>query len=254
MYADLTWPELREAIAAGKVILLPVGTVEQHGPHLPLDTDNFSAMAICDEVGRRASEDVLIMPIVAYGFNWHHIDFPGTIGIDATHLINYLLDITRSLAYHGFSKILLLSVHGSNKPFLDVVARKTVMDTGSLCASIESFPGASQLASGLFKSPTAHACESETSLMLHLDEGRVQMDKAVREMDDLQSEFIYRGGGAPVNLMEWWSAYTTSGVLGDPTLATAEKGRQYFEAFVESLVGLIKEFRARPIRPRRDQH
>ena len=54
--------------------------------------------------------------------------------------------------------------------------------------------------------------------------------------------------------MEWWSTYTTSGVLGDPTLATAEKGQQYFEAFVESLVGLVKEFRARPIRPRRDQH
>ena len=58
------------------------------------------------------------MPIVAYGFNWHHIDFPGHHSIDATHLIDYLLDITRSLAYHGFKKMLLLSVHGSNKPFL----------------------------------------------------------------------------------------------------------------------------------------
>jgi len=76
MYADLTWPEMREAIAAQKVVILPVGTVEDHGHHMPLDTDNFLVSRLCEEVGRRAPDDVLIMPVVPYGFNWHHIDFP----------------------------------------------------------------------------------------------------------------------------------------------------------------------------------
>jgi len=256
LYADLTWPEVREAVKAQRVVVLPVGTVEQHGPHLPLDTDNLLVQSVCEEAARRAPEDALLMPVVSYGFNWHHIDFPGTIGIDATNLMNYLLDITRSVAYHGFRKILVVSGHGSNTALCDLVARRTVMETEAICASFMYGALGRDTVSEVVQSQVSHACEWETSLYLHVAPGRVQMDKAVKDIQSIPSKFMYRGilRPSPVSLMEWWSSFSDTGTVGDPTLASAEKGQRVFDATVEQMVLLIKEFRTRPIRPRVDHH
>jgi len=101
-YLRLTWEEMNEAIAAQKVVLLPTGSVEQHGPHLPLDVDVFLAESVCLELGRRAPDRVLVLPPVSYGLNWHHIDFPGTIHIEPEVFIAFCFSITRSVDYHGF--------------------------------------------------------------------------------------------------------------------------------------------------------
>jgi creatinine amidohydrolase len=102
----------------------------------------------------------------------------------------------------------------------------------------------------------AHADELETSLTLHLEKERANMSLAKKEMDMLPSNFIWHdlAGGSPVAMMEWWSTFSQSGVLGDPTTATEEKGRAIFEKVIERMVELVKEFKARPLRPRRDQH
>lgn len=255
-YADLTWPEMKAAIAAQKVVILPVGTVEDHGPHLPLDTDNFLVTAVCEEAARRAPDDALVMPTVQYGFNAHHIDFPGTIAIDLDHMIDYCLDITKSVAYHGFKRILVVSGHGSNTAICDLVARKTVIETGALAASCMYKVFGHAVEAEVIETPASHACEWETSLYLSVDPERVQMDKAVREFHPIKSEFMYRGmrTPAPVSLMEYWSTFTESGVVGDPTLATAEKGNKVFEAIVNGMVRMLKEFRQRPVRERKDHH
>lgn len=254
MYSDLTWPELRQAVEKQPVVVLPVGTVEQHGWHLPLDVDNFLISSVCAEVGRRAPDDVLIMPVVSYGFNWHHIDFPGTIGIDINNLINYLVDITKSLAHHGFHRLLLVSGHGSNTALLDLVARKTIIETEILCASFMYLSIVRDAVNKIVESPISHACEWETSLYLHLAAERVQMEKAVRDWDVPPSDFFKRSPSSPVGLMEWWSSFSQSGVVGDATLATAEKGREIFEVSVETFIRLVKEYRGRPLRPRQDHH
>lgn len=256
LYSDLTWPEIREAIADQKVVILPVGTVEQHGPHLPLDTDNLLVETVCEAAGSKAPDDVLVMPVVSYGFNWHHIDFPGTIGIDINNLINYLFDITKSLAYHGFRKILVISGHGSNTAICDLVARKTNIETDSVCASLMYGVLGRDMVAEVVSSPVSHACEWETSLYLYVAEDRVQIDKAVRDINTIPSKYTYRGilSPSPVGLMEWWSSFSETGTVGDPTLASYEKGEKIFNATVDGLVGLIKEFRNRPIRPRRDHH
>src|SRR6185295_3531602 len=98
-YEKLTWPEIDDAVELGKVCIVPCGAVEQHGPHLPLDVD-------------------LVCPTVCYGYTGHVMDFPGTINNDFEHFQHHVLDITRSLAYHGFKKIVLLNGHGSNMPNL----------------------------------------------------------------------------------------------------------------------------------------
>src|SRR5262245_4933336 len=78
-YNRLTWPEMNAAIAAQKLVILPTGSTEQHGRHLPLDVDQFLTESVCMEVGKRAADRVLVLPTISYGLNMHHIDFPGTI-------------------------------------------------------------------------------------------------------------------------------------------------------------------------------
>jgi creatinine amidohydrolase len=132
-YNRLTWAEMNDAIAAQKLIILPTASTEQHGKHLPLDVDLFLCESVCLAVGRRAADRVLVLPAVAYGLNLHHIDFPGTIHIEPETFIAFCLNITKSVAYHGFQKILIVNGHGSNSPLIDLVARRTILETRSLC-------------------------------------------------------------------------------------------------------------------------
>jgi len=254
-----TWPELAEAVKRQPVVVIPIGSVEDHGHHLPLDTDNFVIWSICEEAARRAEGEMLLMPQIPYGYETHHMDFPGTIDIQPEHLLHFMLDITRSVAHHGFRRILIADGHGSNMPILDLVARRTIVETGSLCAAFiwPSLAGAAireVRQSG--RGGMAHACELETSVYLHLDRTRVRMDKARKEMGMPDSEFIWMDlmEGSPVLLMDEWTRFSKSGVSGDPTLATAEKGAQVFEAVVEALVRLVREFKRRPRGDRTDHH
>jgi creatinine amidohydrolase len=97
---------------------LPCGAVEQHGAHLPLDVDIVCPTGIAHGAGRLIPDKLLVLPTVCYGYTGHVMDFPGTINNHFEHFIDHVLDITKSLAYHGFKKIVLLNGHGSNMPNL----------------------------------------------------------------------------------------------------------------------------------------
>jgi creatinine amidohydrolase len=254
-YLRLTWEEMNQAIAAQKVVILPTGSVEQHGPHLPLDVDSFLAESVCLELGRRAADRVLILPPVCYGLNLHHIDFPGTIHIEPEVFIAFCLNITKSVAYHGFQKILIVNGHGSNTPLADLVARKTVLATNSLCAAVNYYTLGIEAFNRVKQSPVmAHADEFETSLYLHLAPERVRMGKAVAG-NDVVGKYMSSDSTLPhVRFSDFWGRWTKTGVHGDPTAATAEKGKIIWEAVLSRLVELVDEFRAWPIAPRSDQH
>ena len=132
-YEKLTWPEINDAVELGKVCVIPCGAVEQHGHHLPLDVDLICPTEIARGAGRNIPDKMLILPTVAYGYTGHVMDFPGTINNDFEHFMHHVLDITKSLAYHGFKKIVLLNGHGSNMPNLDLVARRTNLETDAEC-------------------------------------------------------------------------------------------------------------------------
>lgn len=255
-YNRLTWPEINDAVSLQKVVILSTGATEQHGRHLPLDVDVFLAESVCLEVGRRAPDRVLVLPPIAYGLNLHHIDFPGTVHIEPDVFIAFCLNITKSVAYHGFEKILIVNGHGSNAPLIDLVARKTVLETSSLCAAV-SYASLAREAFAQVRdtSISAHADEFETSLYLHLAPERVQMDQAGADTDvagkhmssDSTSKY-------PVRFSDYWGRWTTLGVHGDATTATADRGALIFEAAVSGLVDVIDEWRAWPIAARSDQH
>src|SRR6202020_2841202 len=92
LYEHYTWPELGEVARRQPVVVLPIGSVEDHGPHLPLDVDNFLIWSIREEAARRANGEILLMPTIPYGFETHHMDFTGTIDIQMEHLLHFVLD------------------------------------------------------------------------------------------------------------------------------------------------------------------
>ena len=98
-----------------------------------MDTDNFLIRRLCEEAASRIPDEVLLLPDVPYGFENHHMDFPGTINIGVENLLNFVLDITKSVAHHGFERILIADGHGSNMSILNLVARKTILETNVLC-------------------------------------------------------------------------------------------------------------------------
>jgi creatinine amidohydrolase len=263
-YDELTWPEMQEAITCQPVILLPFGTVEDHGPHLPLNTDNVIVEAICLEAAQRAPGEMLVMPLAAYGLDEHHMDFPGTVSVDIQTLIAYVADVAISPARHGFHYVLVVTGHGSNAPIADLVARRVVLETGIVCGAMSpnaaidptlAEPALSQMRrSG--PGGIAHAGEYETAMMLHLRPDLVQMEKAVREIGQLKLTFFGWDHPEPsvLSWQDWWSRMSESGVCGDPTVATAEFGRALFETTVDNFVRFVREFRTIPLRPRRDRH
>lgn len=260
-YEEFTWPEIREAVAQNRVAVLPVGTIEQHGPHLPLITDVLTASEMSRMAVERIPGEAVLMPPVFYSFNEHHLDFPGTIAVEGQTIINYVTDIGRSLAHHGFRKILLVNGHGSNVPYLDVAARNITNRTESVCAMVPWWnliprPLLQELRESEYPGGMAHGCELETSVLLHLRPDLVQIEKAEKDISFQPGEFFFWDlqTPSPIFFQEWFSRYTRTGTVGDPTKATAEKGRRFVEAVVERLVKLIREFRARPIRPRVDHH
>jgi creatinine amidohydrolase len=267
LYEEMTWAETDAAAAAGAVAVIPFGTTEQHGPHLPLMVDYLIAGSVARAAVERvvaAQPDqtappraVLLHP-VTYSFNEHHMDFPGTIAINTHTIIDYLVDIGRSLAHHGFARLILLNGHGSNVPFMDIAARLIINQTPSICCGLNwasLLTAEDRACLQLGGTIDTHAGESETSLVLHLRPDLVDMSKAVRTLDEVQrSANIYTPRHRAVYFQEWWSRNGSTGVRGDATLATAEKGQQLFEAAVRTVAAFIEEFGAREIRPRQDLH
>jgi len=265
-YEKLTWPEIDEVLKLGKVCILPVGAVEQHGPHLPLDVDIVCPTGIAHGVGRAVPDKVLVLPAVCYGYTGHVMDFPGTINSHFEHFMHHVLDVTKSLAYHGFKKIILLNGHGSNMPNLDLVARRTNLETDAECVLIgwwnlltvdkEFMPRWRQ---SKFPGGCAHACELETSLYLHLDGEHVRKDKIENgdvsfNLDESPFNWVDLFSAGPATVVSWTSSYSETGVLGEAELATAEKGRQAYEEAVKQLARFVTWFKDRPKDQRRDRH
>ncbi len=265
-YEKLTWPEIGDAVELGKVCIVPCGAVEQHGPHLPLDVDIVCSTEVALGAARRVPERALVLPSVQYGYTGHVMDFPGTINNHFEHFIHHVLDITKSLAYHGFKKIVLLNGHGSNMPNLDLVARRTNLETDAECVLAawwnlltvdpEFLP---RWRESKFPGGCAHACELETSMYLHLDPENVRKDKiesGTISFNEEESPFSYVDlfAQGPATVISWTSSYSETGVLGDAELATAEKGKEAYEEAVAQLARFVEWFHGRPKDERRDRH
>jgi creatinine amidohydrolase len=265
-YEDLTWPEVNEAVKLGRIPVLPVGTMEQHGPHLPVKMDAWTATSVAVEAARRSPERLLVMPTVSYGYTTHVMDFPGSITIHHETFIRYVVDILKSLAYHGFSKIIVVNGHGSNMPPLDLACRRVNLETQAQVA-LASWWGLTaadpefmkKWRKSHFPGGCAHACEAETSFALHLDADLVQMDRAVDEevlynKRKSKYQWVDLWAAGPAMTISWTSEYTETGICGEATTATPVKGRLLFEESVKNLIEFGNEFYSTPAMVKKDHH
>jgi creatinine amidohydrolase len=261
-YAQLTWPEVAERAGEDPVCVIPVATLEDHGYHLPIDTDVVIAETLAERAVERRAERALLLPTVTHGYTPHHMDFPGPITIDWKRFVDHLLDIGKSLLHHGFRRILFVNGHGSNVPLVDMAARLLMLERRDVTAATFwylSTPESAELLARTRSSDSpggmAHACELETSLYLAIRPELVQMDRAVREIPEWGSDTVWMDwNDGPLSVKGQWSGWTESGVIGDATVATVEKGRIWLDQAVKEVCQHIDEIARRPHRPGRDHH
>ncbi len=259
LYERLTWPEVRRAADEERVALIPVATLEDHGPHLPIDTDVRITWEICRRAAKEAEDEIVLLPIVPHGYSPHHMDFPGPITIAWDTFTRYLVDIGSSLARHGFVRMLYVNGHGSNQNLVETAARLVNVEYSGALAAASFYlagPESARIIDEVRDSELggiAHACELETSIYLAIDPEAVDMEKAVDELGYPASENAFMDwDDGPLKLMPWWSSFSSTGVQGRATLATAEKGRRLLDAAVSEIVSFVRDLRERPLPERRE--
>jgi len=265
-YDRLSWPALRAVVAQQPqpVVAIPFGAVEDHGLHLPLSTDNDILESVLSECGRRAAGDLLVTPVIPFGLDEHHMDFPGTITVDMETCLAYVSQVAISVARHGFTHILIVNGHGSNQSICDLAARKCVLATGVICAAttINAAVNPALVADVLDAhrrggpGSVGHACEYETAMMLHALPESVHMELAQRDIGQVRLKYFNWDFPEPsaYSWQDYWSRFSENGVCGDASAATPEFGALMFETTVTRFVELLREFRTLPIKPRVDHH
>jgi creatinine amidohydrolase len=233
------------------VVVVPTAAIEQHGPHLPLDTDTFLCTSVARAGAARAG-DTLVTPTVCFGSSEHHMAFPGTVTLSQETFRETVAEVCRSLARHGFRRLLVVNGHGGNTALNAATVQQLGFETPLNIVALDYWTLARQVVDEVRESLTGgmgHACEFETSLMLHLRPDSVRRDLVVREIVQpryaAESFDMFERSGVSAH----WKTHelSRSGVMGAPDLATAEKGQVLFEASAAGLATLIEELRARPL-------
>lgn len=234
--AHATWEEVRD-FDREAVVLVPTGSLEQHGPHLPLITDTAIVTAVAEAVEARLPQKVVLVPTLWLGASGHHMAFAGTMDAGFEAYIASLHAVMESAASHGFHRIFVLNGHGGNTDANGIACRRhKAAHPGATVGQAGYFQwiGAGLLESVLDGPVKAiqHACEAETSLMLHLHPRLVRMDRA--RDDGLKTQ-------PPVPGLVWhFDECTEEGPIGYATRADAAKGKALFEAAVEGVAGSME--------------
>lgn len=246
-WQDLTSPELGALAEAGAVVLVPVGAIEQHGPHMPVSTDITCAFAVAEGAALAIDEfPVLVAPPVSWGVSPHHMGFPGTITLSIETFVGLLCDICRSIRRHGFRRILLINGHGGNAEAVGIAAQQLSIE-GIFVAATTYFGLIIEELRAIGESPLggmSHACEMETSLLLKLCPDLVHMDQARPDVRQGHSSFFTwdMRDPRPIYFAYDMKRDSNEGVIGDPTLATLEKGERIYAAAVAQTAAFLREF------------
>jgi creatinine amidohydrolase/Fe(II)-dependent formamide hydrolase-like protein len=244
LLGELTWPAAEERLRDVDIALLPVGALEQHGPHLPLDTDAFDAFHLAKEVASRCSEPrPLVLPLIPYGVSYHHEDFPGTISISNDSLSRLIYDIGTSAARNGIKKLIIINGHGGNTPSLQFAAQMINRDT-QIFTCVDTGETSDVDLAGLCETPNdAHAGEIETSTALAVRSELVRMDEAVSFVPEFSTHYLDFSSRRSVEWYTRTAKISTSGVFGDPSKASAEKGKRMWEVMIKNLVELVEHIK-----------
>jgi mycofactocin precursor peptide peptidase len=218
--SDLTWPE----VAEGQLLAVPLGSCEQHGPHLPLDTDSRIAQALADRLAHDTG--VVVGPLIAVGSSGEHAGFAGTLSIGQAALEHVVVELVRSADIFG--GVILVNGHGGNT---EVLGRAVTTLTAEGRRAIAWSPTGN--AGG-----DAHAGRTETSVMLHLAPDAVRLERAAAGNTTTMTQLI------PALQQHGVKAVSPNGVLGDPAGASAAEGQTIFDRWARELCAAVKAWRS----------
>ncbi|WP_339712313.1 creatininase family protein [uncultured Kriegella sp.] len=248
LWEQMTWPEIEAYLKTVDTAILPCGAIEQHGPHLPVDIDYFDAKYMAFKVAE-ACEDPkpLVLPTIPFGVSYHHDDFKGTLSVTNDALSKFVYDLGMSLAKNGIKKIIILNGHGDNEPTLTYAAQMINRDA-KIFVCVDTGETSDVDLYGLIDTPNdIHAGEIETSTALALRPDLVQMDKAVNETIQFGSKFLDYDNERGVNWYVQTNKISESGVMGDATKASAEKGRKMWELMIHHMVRFVESIKNTPL-------
>ncbi|NIM99680.1 MAG: creatininase family protein [candidate division Zixibacteria bacterium] len=264
---ELTSFDIREYLKEKDLILIPMASTEQHGPHLPLWTDTITAI----EISRRVSEMIAVLhtPPIWMGYSPQHMfhagEGRGTITLRSSTLLNLIYDVARSLIHHGFNRLIFVNGHGSNVKIVDPILRKLRYETGALIGFVkpymERYVG---IMEGLMENPPEetpgwHSSELETSQDLAWNPKLVRMERAEftkAHIPEYLPESFAKKDGAPDVEFEGYTYFTfpmdhhefiQSGVIGNPLRATAEKGEEAFRRYSDHVARGVLELVKVPV-------
>jgi creatinine amidohydrolase len=246
---DLTWPEVKSLDFEKLIVLFPTGAFEQHGPHLPFTTDTDIVSAIASAIEQGMADRVLLLPTLWPGLSTHHMHFPGTLDVPQLAYIQLITELGKSIVSMGAKRVFILNGHGGNDTPLRAALRElktAAPKTRFVFASYWSL--AAKTLREVRESELGgmgHACEMETSIMLHLHPDRVKLDRAVR--DGPPHTDPYRKAdmqfARPVFFVNEFHEVTESGVIGHPDLASAEKGNRFLDGIVTEVQQFVEHYR-----------
>jgi creatinine amidohydrolase len=254
----LWWNELpaKDIVEYAKecdIAILPLGSIEQHGPHCPTGDDSYNAMRMSELIAKKTG--VMLLPCPWYGSHpYHHWDFPGTLPLKNETHIAMIKDIIRGASKAGYNKFILLSAHGQ-VPSTNCAVHELGLE-GYFVASLHWYDFVRDVHKDIFQTPMWHADETETSVALYLFPEYVDMTKAGKEQPEplIDRRFIGAPGGQLGGGQFYYFEGTFSrpeykelklGIIGDATLATREKGEKIVKALVERVSDVIEDIKKR---------
>jgi len=252
-YHELSWPEIVEHSKKCDIILLPVGSIEMHGPHCPVGEDSLNVQKIAERVAERTG--VLIAPPIWYGAHMYmQYGFPGTVPIRADVLKQFVKDVVTGLVKNGFKKVIILNGHGQQWVFVGAL-HELALETKAFIAVATWWELVRKTIEEVCETPFVHADEAETSVALELYPELVDMSKADKESAPTIVDHKWFGhptstipeeGGFPhhnITASYFQVDVYKLGILGDATKATKEKGKKIVDAVVDKLCEFIEELK-----------
>jgi len=252
-YHELSWPEIVEHSKKCDIIILPVGSIEMHGPHCPVCVDSLNVQKMAERVAERTG--VLIAPPIWYGAHMYmQYGFPGTIPIRSDVLKQFVKDVVTGLVKNGFKKIIIFNGHGQQWVYVGAL-HELALETKAFIAVVTWWELIRKTIDETCETPMVHAGEVETSLALELYPDLVDMSKAGKESAPTIVDHKWFGnptrtlpeeGGIPHhNLTASYFQVDVYklGILGDATKATKEKGKKMVDTVVDKLSEFIEELK-----------
>lgn len=247
---DLTSPEAGAALAEASLAVWPVGSTEQHGPHLPVATDSTIAEAFAGRLVEALGPRAIGLPPLRLGLSEHHLEFPGTLTLRPATYLAVVADVVESVAHAGLRRLLVVNGHGGNIDALRLAARIARRDHGMAVAAVMWSQIAGDVARSIAASDTyGHACEVETSLALAIAPEKVRLDRMEPIGDRRTTSAETMPPSTVVDQPHGFRAWTADGALGTPAAASVEDGQRLLDAALTRMVAFAEKFGREPPPP-----